>query len=303
MGVIAGSVDPLLRELGRMIGDRGQSFLVQQTGDGGAYRFDLPVQNVDGETLVVRYRSGMTLVKTLDYILESEQGVLDLIDPVPLNEVLIVSGTHYRYYSSADYIDFLDTSFLQHTVRREDQFGNPLNYNTLPPVERNLVAMRAAIEVWWTLAADASTEIDIFTPEGMHIPRHQRFSQITQIISGLEERYADLSAQLNVGLHRIEVFDQRRVSRLTQRLVPVFRAREIDDRLPAQRVLPPIDQLADVVITFRQEWDATKTYAVNDQVTYEGQRYLCVLAPGDVVPGTSETYWVRSNVTGGRFYG
>ena len=49
---------------------------------------------------------------------------------------------------------------------------------------------------------------------------------------------------LGVGLDRIEVMTLRRVSRQTNRFVPLYDSREWDDNSRPRRRFPPIDQQA-----------------------------------------------------------
>jgi hypothetical protein len=49
---------------------------------------------------------------------------------------------------------------------------------------------------------------------------------ITQQIQALEDEYTKIGAALGVGLYRIQVLFQRRVSYTTNRLVPIFREQE-----------------------------------------------------------------------------
>ena len=101
--------------------------------------------------------------------------------------------------------------------------------------------MLATIEALWDLSTDASLDVDVHTPDGKSVPRSQRYAQMRNQITVLEERYNDLCAQINVGLHRMETLNLRRTSRQTGRLVPVWESREYDDTTPARRILPPVD--------------------------------------------------------------
>lgn len=111
--------------------------------------------------------------------------------------------------------------------------------NNLPDIEEPLVALLATIEALWALSTDASTDVDIQTAEGTVVPRGQRYRQILQQIDMLTEKYRSVCAQLNVGLYRIEVSNLRRVSRTTNRLIPVYVEREYDDAdLPVRQIVP-----------------------------------------------------------------
>lgn len=118
---------------------------------------------------------------------------------------------------------------------------DPLTWYNLPLVEQYPLTLLSAMMVVWTLLMDSATDIDVSTAEGTFVPRTQRFRQLQVMYGMLEARYKDICAQLNVGLYRVEVFKLRRISRLTNRLVPVFKDREYDDPTLPIRILAPID--------------------------------------------------------------
>jgi len=60
-------------------------------------------------------------------------------------------------------------------------------------------------------------------------------------IDGMTDRYNQLCAMMNIGLNAIEMSKIRRVSKTTNRLVPIFEDREYDDYELPRRQLPPID--------------------------------------------------------------
>ena len=89
------------------------------------------------------------------------------------------------------------------------------------------------------LRFDPNLDIDVSTAEGTHVPRSQRWRQIISQIDILTSKYKELAAMMGVGLYAPEVFDMRRVSRSTGRLVPIFLDREYDETGPPIRKLPP----------------------------------------------------------------
>jgi hypothetical protein len=91
------------------------------------------------------------------------------------------------------------------------------------------------------LATDAAFDIDISAPDGVTIPRSERFSQLSNIVQQRWEQYRQLCAQLNVGLWRIEMSTLRRVSRTTNKYVPIYIPQEVDDARMPQRVWLPND--------------------------------------------------------------
>jgi hypothetical protein len=98
----------------------------------------------------------------------------------------------------------------------------------------------------YTLATDSAFDIDIISPDGVSIPRSERFRQVNEMIQVRKEQYKELCAMLGVGLFRIEVMTLRRISRLTNRLIPVYRPQEIDDKSMAQRVRLNLPDYGDI---------------------------------------------------------
>lgn len=219
--------------------------------DGQTRRFELPDKPVDPATLSVSVLTGATTTALTsgDYSLDAHEGVLLLTQPPADGAQLYASGTSYRYFSDADLDLFLSTALTQHAHGRQDVFGAPVVLDNLPPIEEYPVALLALVEALWALATDAAFDISISTPEGVSIPRSERWRQLMQMITARQAQYQDVCQQLNIGLYRIEMFDLRRVSRTTNRLIPIYRPREIDDTRPPERVLPTIDSLgADLVV-------------------------------------------------------
>lgn len=234
MATVAGLISRARLE----IGDIGRSFTQVVPGDGVTKSLTLNVKPVEDTTLVLTVVSGNTttpLAPGTDYNLDARAGAIDLVAAVDLGDTLVINGVSYRYFTDADWTTFIDTAYTQHNHGR----GTPLA--RLDPVEDYLVALLGVIQSLWALMNDSAFDIDISTPEGVSIPRHQRFDQLMQMLLARQDQYNKLAAALNVGLNRIEMFDLRRVSRMTGRLVPVYVAQEIDEATPARRVFVPID--------------------------------------------------------------
>ena len=94
----------------------------------------------------------------------------------------------------------------------------------------------ATIEALWALATDAAFDINITAPDGVMIPRAQRYQQLSSIIQQRWEQYKTLCAQLNVGLWKIEMGTLIRTSRTTNKYVPIYVGQEIDDSRKPERV-------------------------------------------------------------------
>ena len=242
------------------LGDKPQSFRQNYRGTGDQDEFDLPAERVSTESLRVFVLDPNTgtdsdLVLGTHYTLDADNGVIRLTGgPLSKNALLVAEGTAYGLFTDEEIKHFVHDALLQHTnervetVRYRDDHGfirydrTELLLENLPEIEHLPLAMLATIEALWALSTDAATDIDITTAEGTHVPRSQRFAQLRAQIDVLTEKYKELCSLLNIGLWRIEVGNLRRVSRTTNRLVPIYVAREYDEHSMPTRILPPIDQ-------------------------------------------------------------
>lgn len=239
------------------LGDTGAPFSDSFLGTGLVSQFDLTEFNVWNVNAVwIKNQQPVLLQANTDYTLNSQEGRIFLIgapSPLPQGDQLIVSGFSGGMFSDDELGMFVNDALLQHTMGRtvktrfRDSSGfiryvnNPMDLSNLPAVEGTLVAIRASVEALWALATDAATDIDISSADGTTVPRSQRYRQLRQQIDGLTDRYNQLCNMLNVGLNRIEMSKIRRVSKTTNRLVPIFADREYDDYELPTRQLPPID--------------------------------------------------------------
>jgi len=175
-----------------------------------------------------------------DFSLDQRNGVLKLHNPDAYLSGIHTIGYHYTWFTDGDLEYFADVSLAEIGHGRADG----ITYDGYGSAEQHLVAIGAVTWALWSLVTEFATDIDVSTPEGMSIPAHQRFQQVLQMFQFWKAQYDHMAAALNMGLFAIEGFEFRRVSYLTNRLVPLFRNHEVDDPYPPVRVFPPIDQLA-----------------------------------------------------------
>jgi hypothetical protein len=235
------------------LGDRLQPFRDTIRGTGDVVQYELSANNVTGvEVLHISGGSQTTLSAPGDYVLDDLNGIIDLVQPLALDALLLVSGSSFGLFSDEELDIYLKDAVAQHnrgrtvSTRYKDSNGFikydevPVDVGNLPPEEDALVVLLATTEAMWALSTDASTDINVQTSDGTSVDRGQRFAQIQTQIGMLTDRYRTLCEKLGVGLYAIEVTNLRRVSRTTGRLVPLFREREYDDYTLPERILPPI---------------------------------------------------------------
>lgn len=256
MATLAGIIKRIRSE----IGDFSAPFVDTFVGGDELSSYDLSEVNVSSVSAKVSTADPagvVELVEDTDYVLNPAEGSILLISaeysPLKHGQTLIVRGTSHGMFSDADLETYVQDAMAQHTygrsirTRYRDSLGHirydldPIGLENLPPVEEPLVAYLAVINVLWSLATDASTDIDVNTAEGTFVPRSQRYRQLMEHLGQVQDRYNTLAQQLNVGLSRIEMFQLRRVSRTTNRLIPIFQPREYDDTGKPERLLPQID--------------------------------------------------------------
>lgn len=188
-----------------------------------------------------------------DYAIQGHGGIMKFKTPATYTEGVTITGIYHQWFLDSDlefYAQFIVQEHLWHRP------GTTLS--SIFGAEVQVMGIGAFIGALWGLLSEVATDIDVVTPEGANLPVHQRFGQVQQLIQFWTIRYDEKAAMLNVGLKRIEMFDLRRRSRLTDRYVPLYRPREIDNPRPPVRIRPPIDP--GVSTGFEQEeefWNST----------------------------------------------
>jgi len=240
------------------LGDQPQQFTYNSVGDGYTSDYPMPCKPIDINTLAV-YVNGSPVAYPTGYTAEFDLGVIHFVHTPAAGASILVTGNKFRYFTDDDICTFITTAIEQHTYNRTDAFGSKVTVRSLEAVEEYPLAILAVIEALWVLATDSAFDINITAPDGVTIPRAQRYQQLTGIIAQRWEQYRTLCAQLNIGLWRIEMGTLRRVSRTTNKLIPVYIAQEVDDsRLPervylqndltGRRVLPSYVEVQDIIL-------------------------------------------------------
>ena len=197
------------------IGDVPQNFNTSTISDGQATWFDLPQQLINTAGLVVEQINGPyinMLTNPSNYTLDSEHGQLSLTAPIGYQETLRVSGTCWALFTDTELSNYIWDAVAQHfynrtmTERFKDIHGfftyrdTPITLSNCPRIEEPLVVMLAEINAMWSMAIDASTDVDIRTAEGTDIERSQRYSQLMGMMDELTTHYMQCCGQLNVGM-------------------------------------------------------------------------------------------------------
>lgn len=246
------------------IGDTATPFRCEIVGDGDSNILALSRSKVDATTLQVSV-NGSAQTQGVDYTVDSKDGLLVFVTPPPVDAYVLAVGNCFQFFDDTDMTTFVNTAFQQHIYNRRDQMQYAMTLASLPPIEEYLVAILAVIQALWVLATSAAFDIDISTPEGVHIPRSERYSQLKAIIDTRQAQYTALAEQLNVGLGRFEVFDNRRVSKSTGKLVPIYLPQEYEDNRPPTRIFPEITTMGQPVNTSAVEPPRVDLNAMSNQ--------------------------------------
>jgi len=201
--------------------------------------FELGNPNIDSQTFwAASFTTGASapaVLSTGDYSLDARNGLLRLTTTPAANTTLMIEGYHYEWLVPADLEFYASMAINMHMHNMDTDLEN-----ILPAVE-DVIGMAALVEALWGLVTEFSRDIDVMTSESIHIPASQRFRMVESLLQYWTAEYEKRAKALNIGLNRIEVFNLRRVSRTTNRLVPVYKATEVGDFGPLKRLWIPID--------------------------------------------------------------
>ena len=257
MATLQGLANSLRSELT----DVGKSFVETIVSDGINKRYNLSYYPVNGADLTIKV--GTTTVSTTSTI-EEHTGVLTLAS-VPANGAIItVAGNYYRYFTDAEINNYVNIAFLEHSGTNTTAYGSKVTLSNLPPVEEYPIVLLAATMALFTLATDASYDIDISAPDGVSIPRSERYRQLMEMIQYRKEQYRELCNLLGIGLHRIEVATLRKISTRTNRYVPVYKPQELSDSSRPIRLRVPMSTYMD---------QSTSTVETYDILLYRGDSF------------------------------
>jgi hypothetical protein len=230
MTTIASLADRVRVELG----DLGKSFVTTIVADGTTARFNLHYSPLN-ESLITVTKNGITLASSA-YGIEESTGVMVLSTVPAADDVLVISGTYYRYFTASEVNTLVEDALLTHSANASDSTGRQITVGNLPLMEEYPVVIHAVSLALYTLATDAAFDIDIQAPDGVTIPRAERYRQLMEMVQARKDQYRELCSLLGIGLYKIDVLTLNRISKATGRLIPIYSPQEVDDRSYPQRV-------------------------------------------------------------------
>lgn len=225
--------------------DFGQFF--QASFDPAGRTYELGAPNIDPVSVWVAYVPNsasagspsasvgvIPLTATSDYDLDGRNSLLRLRAPLINAYKILVEGYHYEWIGTTDLDFYADMAIHMDTHGMIADAGN------LAPAVVDLVGVHTLVEALWGLMSEFARDIDVITSESVHIQASQRFRMVSSLLDHWEQEYRDRASTLNIGLNAIEVFNMRRVSRTTERFVPLYRSREFGDIGPIERLWPDV---------------------------------------------------------------
>lgn len=209
--------------------------------------YELSSPNLDPTTMWVAFvpnsasagapsaSAGAITLDSSQYDVDARNSLIRLKAPLVDAYRILVEGYHYEWLTPTDLDFYADMSIHQIT----HNLSVPLD--ALADAVIDLVGIGTLVEALWGLVSEFSRDIDVITSESVHILASQRFHMVQGLLDYWMGQYKTRAQSLNVGLDRIEVFTLRRVSHQTERLVPIYRPREVGDYGPLERLWPDID--------------------------------------------------------------
>ena len=200
--------------------------------------YELGHPNIDPDTLWIASNVGASVsaLTTAQYSLDSRNGILRLATTPASGAKIMIEGYHYEWVSPKDLEFYAKQAISQHT------FSLDIPLENMAQLIIETIGIGTIVEALGALMSEFSRDIDVMTSESIHIPASQRFRMVQSLLQYWSNQYETQARSLNIGVDRIEIFNLRRVSRTTNRYVPIFKSRELGDYGPTERVFPNADK-------------------------------------------------------------
>lgn len=194
--------------------------------------YELGQTNVDSSTLWIASTTGAsaTELTTSQYSIDNRNGILRLATTPTAGTKIMVEGYYYEWILPEDLQFYSERSINFHTPT----INVPLEQASAAVLD--VVGLGALVEALQALMTEYARDIDVMTSESVHIPASARFRMLQNLCQAWEVEYRKHANNLNIGPERIEQFSLRRVSRTTNRYVPLFKAKELGDYGPIERI-------------------------------------------------------------------
>lgn len=194
--------------------------------------YELGQINIDPTTVWIASTTGASATELTpnQYTLDHRNGILRLSYTPSANTKLMVEGYYYEWVLPEDLQFYAERSINYHmpTVRI------PLEQASQAVLD--VVGIGALVEALQALMTEYARDIDVMTSESIHVPGSQRFRMLQNLCQQWELEYRKHANNLNIGPEKIDQFSLRRVSRTTNRYVPLYLPKELGDYGPVERI-------------------------------------------------------------------
>jgi hypothetical protein len=209
--------------------------------------YELGQPNIDSTTIWVASLNGAsaTPLASTAYSIDERNGIIRFAN-TPTGSKVMVEGYYYEWLLPKDLEFYAERSINFH----EPTIDTPLEQAN--PAVLDVIGLGALVEALQALMTEFSRDIDVMTSESIHIPGSQRFRMLQSLCQQWEIEYRKHANNLNIGPERIAQFSLRRVSRTTNRLVPLYKSKEIGDYGPMERIFSE-DTEGHILLTEKDE--------------------------------------------------
>lgn len=229
------AIDIISKTARTYLRDFPKFFQVSFDALGRTYELGQPNVDIDSFWVATVTSGVVTPLTTSQYSLDNRNAILRLATTPSGSTKLLIEGYYYEWVLPAD-LDFYSQKAIN-----SHMYNLGISIENASPEFLDTVGLAALLEVLWALMTEYARDIDVMTSESIHIPGSQRFRMLQGLIQQWEETYRKHAKALNIGLERIEIMNLRRVSRTTNRLVPLYKAKELGDYGPLERVFTERD--------------------------------------------------------------
>ena len=205
--------------------------------------YELGSPNIDADSLwVATYVNNAPVTITSNtsassyYSLDARNGILRFNTTPSASASILVEGYYYEWVLPSDLEFYANHSIEQHVYNLD------LPLESMSAIVIDTIGMHCVVESLWGLLTEYSRDIDITTSESVHIPASQRFRMVQSLLDYWTKAYERQAKSLNIGLERIEIMNLRRVSRSTNRFVPIYKSKELGEYGPIERIFPEISE-------------------------------------------------------------
>jgi hypothetical protein len=194
--------------------------------------YELGQVNIDPDSIWVATVTSnvVTQLTTAQYSLDHRNGIMRLASTPAANTTIMIEGYYYEWVLPED---------LQFYAERSINFHKPTIDIPLEQANQavlDVIGLGALIEALQALMTEYARDIDVMTSESIHIPGSQRFRMLQSLCQQWEVEYHKHANNLNIGPERISQFSLRRISRTTNRYVPLYKGKEIGEYGPIERI-------------------------------------------------------------------